>query len=595
MNENVLLSKIVANPTDATWSQAYSTLNLYVVLSIKSESQASIVTSGKELLERLQREYFSQDEKSLENIKKSVEKTIESVETNETISIVLATINQNILYIVIASSGEVILKRDEKIGIIGKGEEGKIIAFSGELTANDVVILETGDFSSKITVSKLSSVLDNLGVSEISENLAPLIHEESKGTEAAIVIQYKSGGRQEEEKPTESSALDEETKDDETIEELGIPDKSQTLLSVFLSKIKIPKVNILSTVFKLSRRKIITLAIIVLAILLLGSIMFEKSRQDRVKKEQALAEIFAPAQKKYDEALALTSLNKGLALEEFESIKKTLEEARSQFGEKSSERKKLDEFIGKIEGKIGEIGAGASVSNQKVILENVDFVSFREGLVAVDTNGKIFLLSKTGKTEKEINSKNENVKALSSDDKYIYLLGDGGITRTNKGTGATTTIVPDVESAISIDNFGSNIYALNTKEKTIDKYVGSNKLSYFAEDITLNSPISMTIDASIWVLDGKIRKFTRGREDSFSIQGLTGNLENNSKIATSPDFSNIYILDPKNARIVSVKKDGEAVKQYSWRDLSAATSFAVDEKGETIYVVIKNKLYSFDL
>ena len=69
MAQNILLSKIVANPTDTTWSQAYSTLNLYIVLSIRSEStESGIVTSGKELLEKIQREYFSLDEKSIVNI-----------------------------------------------------------------------------------------------------------------------------------------------------------------------------------------------------------------------------------------------------------------------------------------------------------------------------------------------------------------------------------------------------------------------------------------------------------------------------------------------------------------------------------------------
>ena len=181
MDQNILLSKIVANPTDITWAQAYSTLNLYVILSIKSESsEAGIVTQGKELLEKIQREYFSLDDKSLANIKKSIDNSLTGIE-KESISIVLTTIHDAMLHIVIAGAGEVILKRGSKIGSIARGTKVGGSAFSGKIQADDIIILETGDFMEKVPIEKLSRVLDNLDVSEISENLAPLVHEEPKG------------------------------------------------------------------------------------------------------------------------------------------------------------------------------------------------------------------------------------------------------------------------------------------------------------------------------------------------------------------------------------------------------------------------------
>ena len=104
MDANILLSKIVANPTDTTWAQVYSTLNLYVVMSIKSEEKSeSLVTDGKELLERIQREYFSLDTKDLKSIKESIEKAVEPIK-DKNVSIVLATINENVLYIVTAAT-----------------------------------------------------------------------------------------------------------------------------------------------------------------------------------------------------------------------------------------------------------------------------------------------------------------------------------------------------------------------------------------------------------------------------------------------------------------------------------------------------------
>lgn len=582
MDQNILLSKIVATPTETTWSQAYSTLNLYVVLSLENQGDESIVTKGKELLEKIQREYFSLDEKNLSNIKKSVENALEGVE-KESASITLGTIHEDNFYIIIAGKGEVVLKRGGKIGIIAKGDSSEISAFSGNITNDDIIVLETNDFATKIPAEKLSGLLNSPDVSEVSENIAPLIHEESKGTEAAIIIQYKNIESSVEEKlipPTQ----------EESIEEIGHEENSKFKLPT----IRIPDLRI--NLKTLSRRNLILIAIIALVVILVGSIFIERVRQESDKRNKVLLEILTPAQKRFDDAVSLISLNKGLAYEEFDSIKTTLEEARSKFDPKSSEIKKIDEFIGKVEEKIGELGAGSTISNQKTLLENVNFVSARSGLVAIDENGKIYILSKSGDKDKTFDSKNLNAKSFISDDKSIYVLGDNGITRTNKSTGSTTTIVKNPDGVLSIDIFGTNIYGLNTKDKTVDKFSGESKSSYFTESVKLNNPSDLTIDSSVYVLDGsKIRKFTRGEEDSFSIQGITGEIGINSKIFTSPDFTNIYVLDPKNARIISIKKDGEFNKQYSWKNLSTATSFSVDEENETIYVVSDSKLYSFDL
>ena len=141
MDQNILLSKVVANPTDTTWAQAYSTLNLYIVLSIRSEdAEAGIVTSGKELLEKIQREYFSLDDKNITNIKGALDKSLEGINKNS-ISIVLATVKDNVLYLVIANEGEIILKRDGKIGVIARGDADNIVAYSGNIKSDDIVYL----------------------------------------------------------------------------------------------------------------------------------------------------------------------------------------------------------------------------------------------------------------------------------------------------------------------------------------------------------------------------------------------------------------------------------------------------------------------
>ena len=156
MNQQVLLSNVTANSTMSSWAQAYSTLNFYVVLSLwkplapEQDTSTTLIPLGKDLLDRLQREFFSFDEKSLDNTKLAVENSLAEIEDKAIqYSIALATIKEDTLYIVLASQSKTILRRDGKFGVIAQGEEGQVIGFSGQLEEGDLVILETEDFAKK--------------------------------------------------------------------------------------------------------------------------------------------------------------------------------------------------------------------------------------------------------------------------------------------------------------------------------------------------------------------------------------------------------------------------------------------------------------
>lgn len=618
MNGNILLSKLVAIPTDVTWSQAYSTLNLYIVLSIQSETPAKgIVVAGKELFERIQREYFSLDEKNLKNIKKAVENAVEPIVDKNSISVVLATISENILYIVTAGEAEVILKRNDKIGTIAKGAPGEIAAFSGNLEGSDIVILETADFGTKIPVAKLSTLMDHLEVSEISENIAPIVHENPKGTEAAILLQYKDmspissseprmGDEEEVEKTETVNEKEKESVEEEAREpEINAREDAGTFLDDSHKEEPEEQPTINQTQkssrsfnFGFAKKKnLILIIIVVLIVALAGSVFYERSSSETKKREAVLNEIITPAQKRFDEAEALISLNKGLALDEFNQIKTDLTGSQNKIKQGTPERKKLDEFIGRVEQKIGELGAGSTLSGQEVIFDNADLVQFKDDQLAVVTSdGAVNLLDSDGKSTEDFDTENTGVLAIAENETTVFILGGDGITQSTK-TGSTKTAVDDAAGTVALDTFGANLYGLNTADKTIDKYAGSAfTKSNYLKDVTLSDPTSFAIDSSVWVLDaGKVRKFTKGAEDTFSVSGLNKDLSSDAQIFTSVDYKNIYILDAAATRIISISKDGEVKNQYVSKELGQTNSFAVDEEGKKIYVTISGKLSSFDL
>jgi len=622
--DNILLSKIVANPTDTTWSQAYSTLNFYLVLSIKAEtSDTEIAASGKELFEQIQREYFALDQKDLNSIKKSVENALEKVVVRGEVSVVLGTVKDDILYLVISNEGEVILKRDDSIGAVAKGEVSKITGFSGKLTDNDIIIIETGDFAKKIPLSELSKKLDHLSVTEISEALAPQIHEEAQGTEASIILQYKSlsktvpaavgvledAGGDTAENHT-AGKIDENSEYNDT---LNLDDENQNKdegnKKSFLAMVigNIPNFKDLSKNF--GRKKIIVVAILLLIIVLVFSILYQSTRQEQLKREALYVELIGPIQKDYDEAIALESLNKGLALSEFESVKTRLDDARSKFKENSTQIKKVDELIGMTEKKIGELGSGSTVDNEKIIfdaskndIKRVDLLSFKGGnLLALNKNtGDMVILSSSGDIESELSSEVKNAKSISSDKSFVYVLGDT-ITRIDKNNKKSTEIIEKVPSqTIAVDTFLGNVYTLSTTNDYVNKYASSgfSQSKYFTTSETFSAnPTSFSIDGSIWIIDndGQIREFNKGSEKTFTINGLAKKAGANSQIYTDQDYSDIYVLDSSNSRIISISKDGTYKNQYVWKVLSSASSFSVDEDSKKAFVIVDNKIHSFDL
>jgi len=209
-------------------------------------------------------------------------------------------------------------------------------------------------------------------------------------------------------------------------------------------------------------------------------------------------------------------------------------------------------------------------------------------------------------TEAEEND-SPGLSAMTNDTKIVaatelegnaYLLSESGISKIEKGSTETTSIIKNDDTwkgAKSIGAFGSNFYVLD-KESLI-KLVPTGSTytdsTYLKDEVDLSDAISMTIDSSIYVLfkNGSVSKFTKGTKDSFSISGLTSALSSPVAIATTEDADKVYILDPKNVRIVSLNKDGSFAKQYQSKTLSTASAMTLSLDGKTGYILSDKKVF----
>lgn len=639
MNQQVLLSNVTANSTMSSWAQAYSTLNFYVVLSLwkplapEQDTSTTLIPLGKDLLDRLQREFFSFDEKSLDNTKLAVENSLAEIEDKAIqYSIALATIKEDTLYIVLASQSKTILRRDGKFGVIAQGEEGQVIGFSGQLEEGDLVILETEDFAKKIPTKELIQMIDNRPVHELSEIIAPALHTESKGSEGAMFIEYKPVSQSiqsgesfespEEKSSPPTSEESGETKNEDTIttaqesdnkaanekDEEVIEPKIHTYTEQRQSGPILKYLAIFKS-FKISRKKFLTrktigIVVAILLLILVASAGMEWNNRKNEKRKEELEQITIPAQKKIEEAQTLMDLDVTLALAELTQAKSDLSSSLGSYKEGSDEYKKLSDLLNVTNSLISKIEQGTEISGAKeVISANGDLGKIK---ITAEFESKIALIGEKGLGEIQSDGKIDKIAeddtdyfAFAHDARFYYAGNNEKIVRVDKGNKASKTVSDEKRSTIGIDVFGGNIYALQKDggivRFAVDSFSDSN---YFKEEVGKPiEPASFTIDGSVYVLqnNGEVKKYTRGKLDPFGIKGVVTQIGSGALIDTAEGFSNLYILDRKNKRIIILEKNGNFKTQLQWSELSKASSFAVDEKAQKAYIVIDSSVFAVPL
>ena len=92
--------------------------------------------------------------------------------------------------------------------------------------------------------------------------------------------------------------------------------------------------------------------------------------------------------------------------------------------------------------------------------------------------------------------------------------------------------------------------------------------------------------------------YSGGTKTEFAVIGLDKSFSNPIKVVTDIDFSNIYVADRGNNRVVVLDKDGALVRQYKndddslWKDIKGI-SVSSDEK--IIFILDSSKVYKLQI
>src|SRR6266498_1841689 len=85
-------AKLVATPTDSAWSQAYNAGNLFACLSVsvvEKNENISLPATGKDVLNLLESEFFTLEEKTITSIKQAIHESLTKLPSSVTVDLTL--------------------------------------------------------------------------------------------------------------------------------------------------------------------------------------------------------------------------------------------------------------------------------------------------------------------------------------------------------------------------------------------------------------------------------------------------------------------------------------------------------------------------
>ncbi len=161
------------------------------------------------------------------------------------------------------------------------------------------------------------------------------------------------------------------------------------------------------------------------------------------------------------------------------------------------------------------------------------------------------------------------------------------------------------KKGIDIKTYGRYAYVLAPTDNQIWKYERrrsnySNSVAY-NQGADLSQAVAFTIDGSIYTLgaDGGIQKIFRGVSQEYDFRDLPSIPFSgpNLKVFTTAELDYIYILDPDNQRVlIFVKGDRFATyKRQILYGIDDVRDFNVDENGQKVSILAKDKIYEFSL
>lgn len=197
--------------------------------------------------------------------------------------------------------------------------------------------------------------------------------------------------------------------------------------------------------------------------------------------------------------------------------------------------------------------------------------------------------------------------AMEDQDVLVFLTKSGRVVEYDDGQiRFASTADQKWQTGVDIDSYGKNIYILSPVNNQIYKYSRLREKysngSEYNSDADLKDAISMTIDGNVYVLKkgGTIVKIYKSKQEAFKIENLAVSLSDATQIFTSQKLENLYVLDPKNKRVVILDKNKNGLNaryygQVVFDKLNNIRAISVSDDEKTLYILTDTEVYKTDI
>lgn len=158
-------------------------------------------------------------------------------------------------------------------------------------------------------------------------------------------------------------------------------------------------------------------------------------------------------------------------------------------------------------------------------------------------------------------------------------------------------------SITSWSSYADKIYALDPTKKQILKI--SQPLSnnpqtqnWLQDGFAITEKtVQILVDGDIWLVsnDGKIYRFTRGKNQNFTINNLSKALGNNLKLYTENGWDKIYVLDFDNTRLLTIRKSGTVEEQFDSPEIATCQNFVINNQQDKAWLLCNTQIKEIDL
>ena len=285
------------------------------------------------------------------------------------------------------------------------------------------------------------------------------------------------------------------------------------------------------------------------------------------------------------------------------SLQNSLPQNKEQIAQKADLLTKLSDESDKIQ-KITKVNnfqevVSASIWNAQAGADNLILL-----------NDKLYLSDGANKSIYSFNLKDSSrskialsdASLLSSptiSDSIIYYLAGQKIIKVTGDTASNLSIGPEKLQGENLAQiYNGALYLLSKADNQIYRY-SSKADGFSARSNWLKAPADLSL-ASDFKIDGRVTisqsegdllKFNKGQKVDYKTAAVSPEIRADKIFMTA---ANVYLLDLKNSRLISLTKNGVLIKQYRLIK-DGLKDFVVDEAGKSVYILAGNTVYKFGL